>query len=123
MPIDYQIDPARRLVVNTATGHVSGAELLGAQRSMVHDPDFDSSFSQILDLSALTSVDVTAEQIRSIAALTAFSPTSRRAHVVTDPVQYGLLRMFQAYAGDRGGEIRLFTTRAQADRWIDGHDP
>lgn len=58
-----------------------------------------------------------------MALFTVFSATSRRAHVVADPLQYGLLRMFQACAGERGGDIRIFTTRHQADRWIDGLDP
>ncbi len=44
MPIDYHIDKARKLVVTTATGRVTDAELLNIESAVHADPDFDASF-------------------------------------------------------------------------------
>ena len=54
MPVDYQIDVDRRIVVNTATGHVTGDEFRNIQGLMLADPRFSATLAQILDLSAVT---------------------------------------------------------------------
>ena len=124
MPFHYEVDDARRVVIGTAIGRLTGAELLRAQRTLVDDERFDPSYNLLVDFTGVRENAISGDDIRAISTMTAFSPTSRLGYVVRDPVQYGLLRMFQVYATGRSGDMRIFSLRAEADRWvIDGSDP
>jgi hypothetical protein len=83
------------------------------------DPDFDPSFSQLGDLSAVTGIDITADEVRIVAETSMFSLTARRALVGDSPEVYGLARMFSIlrdFRGDR--EIRVFRSRKEALAWL-----
>jgi hypothetical protein len=118
VPASYQIDKAQRLVISTASGFLTAADLSGHQRRLLGDPDFDPSCSQIFDCTAVTGIDFNAEDVGALAARTIFSPHSRRAILVTTDEQYGLFLMFkmirEAY-GEHG--IRVFRNREEAIRW------
>jgi hypothetical protein len=121
--ITYRIDRAKRRVYNEAAGVVRGSDILETQRQLATDPDFEPTFSQLFDLTPATEVDVSAEQIRSMAAATAFQRGARRAIVVDRPLVYGLTRMFELLLQERGGEIQIFADLATAEQWLDaGYD-
>jgi hypothetical protein len=94
VPAWYEIDNARRVVMSTGSGHLTAADILAHQQKLLNDPDFDPSFSQFVDFSAVTASDITADEVRAIAAATVFSPTSCRAVLVNTDEQFGLARMF-----------------------------
>jgi hypothetical protein len=118
MPTSYFIDPVRRLVIISADGILLGAELLAEQKQLASEPLFQRDFSQLFDLTQVTEAHVSADEVRAMAAATAFGPTARRALIVSEPLLYGLSRMFQLLLDDRGGTLRIFTDRNEAEEWL-----
>ena len=86
---------------------------------MLSDPDFDPSYSQLVDFTQITEFDLSAEDIRQMARRKVFSPDSRRAILVPNEHGYGLGRMFESLrdaAGERG--IRVFRKLEEALDWV-----
>jgi ATP phosphoribosyltransferase regulatory subunit HisZ len=121
MAFFYKIDKERRLVMSTAVGVLSKADVLWHQDQLLKDPDFDPSFSQLSDLTHATGFDVTAADMRELTARTIFSSEARRAVIVNNELAYGLSRMFEILReskGERG--IRVFRKLEDALDWIVG---
>jgi hypothetical protein len=118
VPASYHIDKARRLVVSTATGLVTAADLLAHQRRLLGDSDFDPTCSQIVDCTSITGIDLGADEVRTVAATTVFSAHSRRAILVTTDEQFGFATMFKMIREAQGEYgIRVFRDRADAMSW------
>ena len=119
MPASYNIDKERRLVISTVSGVVTLADGLAHQRNLRNDPDFDPSFSQLMDFRQVIRVDLSGEDVRKLAQTTIFSPNSRRAMLVSSDLEYGLARMFEILRetmGERG--IRVFRDLNEALDWV-----
>lgn len=119
MPAFYKIDRENRLVMTTASGTVTLADALAHQEKLRRDPDFDPSFSQLLDVSFVTRLEITSEHVRLLAQSSSFSQNSRRAVLVSNDTAYGLARMFEMLresAGDTG--IEVFRSLEEALDWV-----
>jgi hypothetical protein len=119
LPIFYKIDKERRVVMTTGSGDFSIAEALRHQEQFLHDPSFDRSFSQIIDLRHVTQFDLEPGDVRKLAQRNIFSPESRRAIIVNTDLGYGYGRMFELHrenAGELG--IRVFRTLEEALDWV-----
>ena len=119
MPIFYKIDKERRFVMSSVSGVMGIAEGLAHQQKIRNDPDFDPSYSQLMDFTHATRVDLTGEDVRRLAETTIFSPDSRRAILVRGDAEYGLARMFEILRetmGERG--IRVFRDLDEALEWV-----
>jgi hypothetical protein len=79
MHVTYSIDHARRLVTNVATGILSDDDMREAQAKMRGDPEWNASYSQLFDLTAVSDVRISTDYLRTMAANTAFAPGARRA--------------------------------------------
>ena len=115
----YKIDRENRLVMTTAYGTVTLADALAHQEKIRRDPDFDPSFSQLLDVTHVTKLEITSENVRLLAQSSSFSQTSRRALLVSNDAAYGLARMFEILresAGDTG--IEVFRSLDEALEWV-----
>jgi hypothetical protein len=118
MPVSYHIDKARRLVISTASGFLTAADILAHQRRLLGDADFDPTCSQIVDCSAVTGIDLSADDVRAVASTTVFSAHSRRAVVVTTDEQFGFARMFKMLREGQGEHgIRVFRDPREALHW------
>ena len=118
MPASYHIDKARRLVVSTASGFLTAADILAHQRKLLGDSNFDPTCSQIVDCTAVTGIDLNPDDVREVTAATIFSAHSRRAVVVATDEQFGFARMFKMMREAQGEYgIRVFRDRAEALRW------
>jgi hypothetical protein len=122
MPFNYSIDVARRVIISDASGEVAASELLDHQNRLMRDPDFDPTFSQIADFSAVTRVYVESEDIRNLATRNFFAPGARRCFVAPTSEIFGLARMFQLFREVSGGkeELRVFRNRKEAILWLFG---
>ena len=120
----YKIDKERRLVMSSGSGVLTKEDVLGHMDRLSKDPDFDPHFSQLADFTQLTETAIGPEDIRLFARVDLFSPNSRRAMVVKDDLQFGLLRMFEIHR-DLNGEtgIRIFRNFDEAMEWIAVKDP
>ena len=87
---------------------------------MLNESDFDPEFNQLLDASAVTAMDITVDDIRQAVRRKLFSPTSRRAFVVSSAFMYGMARMIQTYNELAQGatSVSVFRDRASALKWL-----
>lgn len=115
----YKIDKERRLVLSSGTGVLTKEDIIGHMDRLSNDPDFDPDFSQLIDFTQITALEIDAEDVRQFAKRNIFSPRSRRALVVKDDLQFGLARMFQIHRELNGEEgIRVFRSFNEALDWI-----
>ena len=119
MPVSYKIDKQRRLIITTCLEQVTLAEGLAHQDKLLKDPDFDHSFSQLMDCTRVNFSGFAGNDIRKLAERNVFSAQSRRAIVVSSNLDYGFGRMFEMLresAGEHG--IRIFRDLDEAVDWL-----
>jgi hypothetical protein len=119
MPVTYEIDKQRRLVIATLSDPVTAADALASQERLVKDPDFDPSFSQIVDCTRYTAAGMEASDVHKLAQRNVFSPGSRRAFVIPSNLAFGFGRMFEMLrenAGENG--IRVCRKLDEAVDWV-----
>jgi hypothetical protein len=78
VPADYKIDKDGRFVLSTGTGCLSKEDVLGHMDRISADPDFDPSFSQLLDFTNVTEVGFGRGEIREFAERNIFAPRAPR---------------------------------------------
>ena len=119
MPAYFRIDKDRRLVMSTLSGVFTLADGLGHQEKLLKDLDFDPNFSQLLDCTQVTRVELGPIELRRLAQRSTFSPDSRRAILVNNDLVFGFARMFVMFreaAGEKG--IRIFRDLDEALYWV-----
>lgn len=120
MPASYRIDLAKRRVWTSGTGVVTFKDFVGHMSWLSKDPQFDPSFSQLLEFTHITGFSITAEQVVELAGVRVFSPESKRAFVAPEPAMFGIARMFEAYRKQKGdNRIRVFSDYNEAVEWLD----
>jgi len=121
MPAFFEIEKDHRLVITSASGVVTMAEALAHNQKLRKDPDFDPSFSQLIDLSNVTKIELNREDILTLAQDPILSDNSRRAILATGDLTFGLARMFEMFRESKGKEtIRVFRNRDEARAWALG---
>lgn len=119
MPEFYKIDKERRLVLTTGSGVVTLSDAVSHMNKLSKDPDFDPSFSQIVDFTHVTRIELSADDIRRLAQRTIFSPHSRRAFIAPDEAAFGIGRMFEMLRGLEGEKgIGIFRSLEEALEWV-----
>ena len=119
MPAFYKVDKERHLVMSSASGVVTFADLLAHQEKLLADPDFSPDFSQLWDLVHVTKVELTTEELRRLSERSIFSSASRRAILASSDLVFGLSRMFEIFRetlGEKG--IRVFRNLDDALDWV-----
>ena len=115
MGTQFTVIASQRLVVLTFDGTTDVADLESTGASILSHPDFDPSFSQIIDCNGLTGVDFSADKIRELTRSgKTFSPTSMRVIVAPQAHVYGLARMAQAFAAKTLPNLVVVRTMAEA---------
>jgi hypothetical protein len=99
MTFKVTIDVNERLVVCTISGELNDEEFVNATSLIRSQPDFDPSFSEIIDLSGVTAGTLSTPAIVQIARRESiFSRTSVHVIIAPEPHIFGLSRMAQVYA-------------------------
>jgi len=117
MPCRYVIDTERGLVISLGWDRVTFAEIQAHFERLVKDPDFHSEFNQFVDGTAVTALEISAQEAKVIAGRRFFSPTSRRAFLASNLKILGMARVIETAAGmvkDRE-QVRCFTIEKK--RW------
>jgi len=119
MPQSYQIDKEHRVVLSRAWGVFSFADAVAHKDQLLNDADFDPTFSQIVDFTQVTEMNLSADEVRAFAQFTVFSSQSRRALIAPENEKFGLSRMF-ATLRELRGETRIgaFRTPEEALDWV-----
>ena len=120
MPLRYVIDKERRLVHTTGWDRLTFAQSRSYQDQLLNDPDFDSEFNQLVDLSALTGLGMSIEETKQLASRSGFAPMSRRAFIAPDPAVFGMSRLFEAYneMSKARSQIHVFSDLPSALKWL-----
>jgi hypothetical protein len=118
MPSAYVIDSSRRLVLSRSWGVVTGEDVLTLIQATVTDPHFHPDFSQLVDMRAVTEVEVTTDFVRLFVAKSNFGAGSRRALVAGSDVVYGMARIYGTLLDGRPGEFRIFRDLQPALEWL-----
>jgi hypothetical protein len=106
-------------VANYKGWRLYSKRLIGASGELLHDPDFSPGFSQLWNLTQVTKVELTGEEVRRIARRSIFSSESRRAILVSSDLVFGMARMFGIFrdiVGESG--IRVFRNLDEALDWV-----
>src|SRR5215472_3186302 len=121
MPFSYVVYPQLRLVISTGSGRVTWNEIKSRQDQTKTDPDFNPEFNQIVDLSGVTSFDMTSAQSGALAQRMIFSSSSKRAFVAPAPTAFGMARMWETFTemSEHPSQIRVFKDLASALKWLD----
>jgi hypothetical protein len=111
----FAIDVKRRLVVITFAGENTEEEIIGLGSKIESHPDFDPSFSEIIDCRAISTVGVSTAGVGRLARRKGiFDPAS--LHVIVAPRDhiFGIARMGQALADQTVPNIVVVRTMDEA---------
>jgi len=117
MPLRYVIDKERRLVISTARDRVTFAEIKAHQDELLQDSEFDPEFNQLIDTTAVTVLDVSVEEAKTVARRKMFSRTSRRAFLAVSPAVFGMGRLMEVYHHQQA-QIYVFYDLPSALKWL-----
>ena len=118
MPIIHRIEPSYRMVYTRGYGVVTDEDILGHNRDLKADPDFDPTFNQLLDFTEAVEIKIQTETIQRIARRRIFDLSSQRAIVVDTALKFGLSRMFQNLRLPEDENIRVFFDIVEARKWL-----
>jgi hypothetical protein len=119
MPAYFRIDKERKLVMSTLSGVFTLTDGLAHQESLLKNLDFEASFSQLVDCTHITKVELRPEDVRRLAQRSIFSHNSHRAILVGSDLVFGFARMFLMFRetlGEKG--IRVFYDLDEALHWV-----
>jgi hypothetical protein len=121
MPATVQLDRKRGIRVTTITGVVQRDELLDAYALIVGDPAFSDVTRGLVDLRHGSVDELTTVDVQTYARLPALPRQSemRLAVVATDPVAYGMSRMYAMFRENTlAGEAQVFQDYDLAVAWL-----
>ena len=120
MPCRYVIDKEKRLVISTGWDCVTTEELRAHRAQLASDPEFNPDFSQLVDGTAVTNLDVSMAEARAFASQSVFSPRSRRAFVASGLFILGMARLMETFArmGKGREQVSVFHDRNTAMEWL-----
>lgn len=118
MPATHYIDRERKTVFAKATGNLTLAELLNERESMRSNPDFDPSFSFLMDLRDVTGLHITNAELRILAANSAHDQSAKHAYVVPSDVVFGMARIYAAISKVNDDTVQVFRDIGSARAWL-----
>lgn len=127
IPVSHEIDRAGGLVRIVWEGAVSTDELAALPNRVISDPAWRPGMPILSDARRLTRAFTASELQHHAAQLRELPPDVGVSHyglVVSEPVMYGLGRMFEIFALGGPLEVRVFYDLAEAERWaLGGRSP
>lgn len=118
MPISYEIDLDRRLVITTARSVITTAEIRDFMAELAQDPLFDPTFDQLADFMGVTDVLSEIEDVRAIAGMGRWSSTSRRVACFSKTHIFGMARIYEVMCEVHGMNFRPFRSRERAEAYL-----
>ena len=117
MPVRYVIHKELRLIMTVAEGRVTFDEAKAHQERLLEDPNFDRDFNELIDVTNVSDLDLSSDQVRNLSLSIPFVTNARRAVVASRPAEFGVGRMYQAYF-EKHSEVSVFYDRDEALKWL-----
>ena len=118
MPASYEIDSARRLVITRVWDPATEDDVLEHGERLRADPQFDPTFRQLADMSAVTQVRVSTAKLQDLSRAQLFAPGTQRAFIASSDAVFGMLRKYELHADSVGQTVRVFRDRKSAEDWL-----
>jgi hypothetical protein len=122
MAITYALDHERRRVYTHAHGLLTYAELSTHFNAKMRDER--AGWDELFDATAVDT-DLTAEQVRSlflhVLPMLEKGLVGATGIVATNPVVFGMARMYATLCEQVGVTVRVFRTVAEAAQWLDDY--
>lgn len=122
MPVKINWLEEGRGVEFIASGVVTGAEIIAANRQIYQRGKLSKLRYKIVDRTGCTEYLLTSKEVETIAdqdrEAALVNPEIRMALVSTTPLQYGMSRVWQAHIDDTGLKTAIFEDRGRAEKWL-----
>lgn len=124
MPVSLTVYCDRGLVYSVFRGEVSEEEFLARAEAIRSHPEFNPSFSEILDLRAVTELRTSAQALKQLASRDGlFDHTSRHVVIAPAGLFVRMARMLQSSAEEAGPRFWVVRTPEEAFDYCAGHSP
>ena len=117
MAADFIINAEHKVVFSYGWDTLTFADIKDHRTRLLHDSKFAADFRQIANLTDVTNMKMSSDEVALLAREPVFAPNSRRALVAAPILQYGLSRMFEAYS--EAQTIGVFHQLKEAAEWLD----
>ena len=115
MSVNVTIDARQKVVLVTLTGEIKDADLIEIPAATKAHPEFDPSFSEIVDFSAVTGGKVSTFAVQTLAQRTSiYNRTSKHVVIAPQAHGFGLTRMYQVYAQETRPNMDVVHTLEEA---------
>lgn len=113
--LKLRIDPKARIVYSTLSGDIGTEDLLRQVAAIRAHPEFNPEFSELIDLTAVTSFNVSSDDVCRLAGRdSSFSPSADRVLVAGEDLVFGLARMFQTFSAERRPRFTVVRNLSEA---------
>jgi hypothetical protein len=123
MGITYTVDHERRRVLARVEGLLTFADLSAYVDA--GERERAPGYCELFDACGVTAADLTGMQVQAMVwrAVQAHrkTPLGSTAIVATQPVVFGLARMYATLCEWAGNSVAVFRTVEEAERWLDSH--
>lgn len=124
MPITYELLGDLSLVVTRFNGHVRDDEFLDLYRRLYADPAYELGMNELADVRDVELLDLSASALRAVERLTedrygGSGESFRTAILAPQDQQYGIGRMYEAFAAEGPENVRVCRTSGDALAWLD----
>jgi hypothetical protein len=115
MPHQFDFDPIHRILRCRLTGRVTDEELQGYYQDIERYTAQTDPLAGIMDLSGVTSLEVSPKTIRELARLPPAMPNPARPRVLVaiSPPVFGLARMFELHGQDTRPNLHVVRTEKE----------
>jgi hypothetical protein len=118
MPFTNQMLVDDCIVLTVASGVIDYQLAIANQKRIAEHPNFDPVFDQIVDLTGVSKVEMTHEDLTQLSMNSPFLPTCRRAFIILNSVSQEKLGVFASLADMQTGNIYVTENREEAYRWL-----
>jgi hypothetical protein len=121
MPVVYQIDGDRKIIRTRCIDPLTVEEVLEHFRTLERDSNCPERLDVLLDVSEATSVPLSEnlrQVTREIGRVRSRVQFGTCAIVASKDALFGMMRMFEVFAGNYFRETRVFRVLAEAEAWL-----
>ncbi|MEH6405503.1 MAG: hypothetical protein V7750_19185 [Sneathiella sp.] len=118
MPFDYWIDTKQKLIHVIGHGKLTDDNLASYVHNLKHDPKFDPLFNLFTDLTQVTELELSIENIERSAKNPILSPSSEIIIVAPSDITYGTSRSFMAFKSPSSSKVHIFRTVDEAKKYL-----
>ena len=128
MPVRFSVMSGSKHVKVMLDGKITDEELFSSYRDFYLSKDWTPDTHKLCDLSTADLSGISADCIIRIAEFTKSFfkeqgiESIRSAAYCPQDLDYGYIRMYQAYAEDSPEEMQVFRDPDEALRWLEEHD-